>query len=116
MKKYFGLVLVAGLMVGCNRGGTADLPPGNESEGVVLVSEGSYTMDEVATHTSAEDCWMVISGRVYDVSMFVPDHPGGEEILKGCGKDATAMFNAEGEHQESNAAELLPPYEIGVLE
>ena len=36
-----------------------------------------------------------ISGHVYDVTEYVPYHPGGvSEIMKGAGIDGTALFNS----------------------
>ncbi len=49
----------------------------------------SLTMAEVARHDRPDDCWMVVDGQVYDATPFVPAHPGGEKILRGCGKDAS---------------------------
>jgi cytochrome b involved in lipid metabolism len=78
-------------------------------------SETSYTMAQVSQHNSKSDCWLVITGSVYDVTKFIPDHPGGDEILKGCGKDATSLFQGEREHQGSQAQSLLPTFKIGVV-
>lgn len=75
----------------------------------------TYTMDDVAKHNSEQDCWLVIENKVYDVTSFIPVHPGGKEILEGCGKDATSLFQGEREHQEKNAAMYLPKYLIGDL-
>lgn len=36
---------------------------------------------EVAKHNSKNDCWMVLDSKVYDVSKFVFEHPGGATIL-----------------------------------
>ena len=52
----------------------------------------SFTMDEVARHSSKEDCWTVISGEVYNLTDFISRHPGGDEILRACGMDATELF------------------------
>ncbi|KAI1739435.1 FMN-dependent dehydrogenase [Xylaria scruposa] len=49
---------------------------------------------EVAKHDSKESCWVVIHGKVYDVTEFLPEHPGGMKIiLKYAGKDATEEFD-----------------------
>lgn len=32
---------------------------------------------EISQHASQEDAWIVVNGKVYDVTKFAPDHPGG---------------------------------------
>ena len=49
----------------------------------------TYSLSEVSQHNTKDDCWLVVADSVYDVTNFITDHPGGDEILKGCGKDAT---------------------------
>lgn len=52
-----------------------------------------YTLEEVAKHTTKDDCWVVVNGQVLSVSSFLPDHPGGERaIMLYAGKDATEEF------------------------
>ncbi|KZZ99201.1 Aldolase-type TIM barrel [Moelleriella libera RCEF 2490] len=49
---------------------------------------------DVAQHASAESCWVIVHGKAYDVTDFLPEHPGGPKIiLKYAGKDATAEFD-----------------------
>eukprot|EP00276_Gloeochaete_wittrockiana_P019051 CAMPEP_0184356640 /NCGR_PEP_ID=MMETSP1089-20130417/103960_1 /TAXON_ID=38269 ORGANISM="Gloeochaete wittrockiana, Strain SAG46.84" /NCGR_SAMPLE_ID=MMETSP1089 /ASSEMBLY_ACC=CAM_ASM_000445 /LENGTH=41 /DNA_ID= /DNA_START= /DNA_END= /DNA_ORIENTATION= len=36
-----------------------------------------YTLAEISKHTSDNDCWILIHGKVYDVTDFLDDHPGG---------------------------------------
>ncbi|KAE9460777.1 hypothetical protein C3L33_07308, partial [Rhododendron williamsianum] len=49
-----------------------------------------FTLAEVAGHNNAKDCWLIISDKVYDVTKFLEDHPGGDEVLlSATGKDAT---------------------------
>jgi cytochrome b involved in lipid metabolism len=51
------------------------------------------TLDELAKHHTRTDCWLAIDGFVFDVSRFVPYHPGGPKILEMyAGRDATAPF------------------------
>merc|ERR1719238_1161611 len=55
---------------------------------------GGYTLEEVAKHTTKQDCWVVVNGQVLDVTSFLGEHPGGElAILTFAGKDATEEFN-----------------------
>jgi len=37
-----------------------------------------FTTAEVAAHASDGDCWVIINDRVYDVTAFLDDHPGGK--------------------------------------
>ncbi|KAJ2905481.1 hypothetical protein MKZ38_005357 [Zalerion maritima] len=49
---------------------------------------------EVAKHNSADSCWVIVHGKAYDVTEFLPEHPGGSKIiLKYAGKDATEEFD-----------------------
>ena len=50
-------------------------------------------MEEVGTHNKAEDCWVVVSDKVFDITSLVRRHPGGSAaIIRSAGKDATQEF------------------------
>jgi len=50
--------------------------------------------DEVAKHNSRESCWVIVHGNAFDVTEFLPEHPGGPAIiLKYAGKDATEAYD-----------------------
>ena len=70
---------------------------------------------EVAKHKTEEDCWISIHGKVYDVTKFLDDHPGGPEIITDvAGEDSTEEFEDTG-HSE-DAREQLKDYYVGELE
>lgn len=78
-----------------------------------------YTLTDVERHSDAGSCWMIIEKKVYDVTRFIAQHPGGKAIIAGCGKDATAMFNNRGKEKEphsDSARQMLVDYEIGQLD
>lgn len=69
---------------------------------------------ELAQHKSQFDCWTVYNGRVYDISNYLPYHPGGEEkLLLGAGRDCTHMFNKY--HAWVNVEPILGKYCVGIL-
>lgn len=71
-----------------------------------------HTLEEVSKHCTRTSCWMVIHDKVYDVTDFLDEHPGGGEILlEYAGKDATIAFEDNGHTQE--ARDLAKQYFIG---
>lgn len=55
------------------------------------------TVAELAQHKSQTDCWVAIYGKVYDVTDWLEDHPGGVEIVvDASGADASAPFDEVG--------------------
>ncbi|KAJ3748598.1 FMN-dependent dehydrogenase-domain-containing protein [Lentinula detonsa] len=63
---------------------------------------------EVAQHNSRESCWIIVHGKVYDVTEFLNDHPGGSRIiLKYAGKDATQEYDPI--HPPDAITSNLPP-------
>lgn len=65
-----------------------------------------FTAAETAQHNTSDSCWLLISGRVYDVTSYLRDHPGGARtITPWCGKESTEAFaTADGRGEHSAAA------------
>lgn len=73
-----------------------------------------YTREEVSHHRYGHDCWMIIHGKVYDVTSVLATHPGGAECLLDCaGVDATAAFDDVG--HSSYAWDALDECLVGEL-
>ncbi|GAC96951.1 hypothetical protein PHSY_004535 [Pseudozyma hubeiensis SY62] len=73
------------------------------------------TMEELKKHDSSDDLWLLIDGKVYNVSKFMDEHPGGDEVLiTEAGKDATEAFEDVGHSEDARA--LLGPMLVGELE
>ncbi|NXQ57095.1 CYB5B protein, partial [Anthoscopus minutus] len=69
-------------------------------------------LEEVAKRNARRETWLVIHGRVYDVTRFLEEHPGGEEVLlEQAGRDATESFEDVG--HSTDAREMLKQYYIG---
>jgi predicted heme/steroid binding protein len=66
----------------------------------------------LATHTSRDDCWVAVRGRVFDVSQFLSRHPGGAGVLLGtAGQDGTDVFGQF--HRDEEVLSILPL--VGVI-
>lgn len=75
----------------------------------------TYTMADVGKHNNEQSCWTVVDGKVYDVTQWIGQHPGGRQrILNLCGKDGSADFT--GQHGNDDTAKgRLASFEIGTL-
>lgn len=79
------------------------------------VPEKTYTIDEVQKHNTTEDLWIVYNGQVYDVTSYLDEHPGGEEVIADvAGTDATESFDDIG--HSDDAHDILKGLLIGKLE
>ncbi|XP_013179867.1 PREDICTED: cytochrome b5 reductase 4-like isoform X2 [Papilio xuthus] len=69
---------------------------------------------ELATHNTKNDAWLAIRGRVYNITHYLPYHPGGpKELMRGAGIDATELFDKV--HPWVNYDSLLAKCLIGPL-
>ncbi|MBW0491622.1 hypothetical protein O181_031337 [Austropuccinia psidii MF-1] len=80
---------------------------------VLSMSEDKdFTVEELAELSKPENLHLLISGKVYAISKFLEEHPGGDEVLLGeAGKDATESFEDVGHSDEARA--LMKQYYVG---
>jgi len=80
-----------------------------------VVSMNTYTWAEIKKHNTTKDLWVVIGTKVYDLTNFVDEHPGGESVLlTEAGKDGTEAFSEVGHSAE--ALKEQEKYYIGNLQ
>lgn len=77
----------------------------------------SYSPSEVKSHSTAKSCWVTRGSKVYDVTSFLDDHPGGGDlILEYAGRDVDEILGDVISHEHSEVAyEILSDYLVGVL-
>ncbi|XP_021562617.1 cytochrome b5 isoform X3 [Carlito syrichta] len=73
-----------------------------------------YTLEEIKEHNHSKSTWIILHHKVYDLTKFLEEHPGGEEVLREqAGGDATENFEDVG--HSTDARELSKTYIIGEL-
>lgn len=72
----------------------------------------SFTPKQVAEHNTPEDCWVMLHGKVYEVTDYLANHPGGGNLIsRNGGKDVTSDF--EGMFHSDRARARLKTLYIG---
>lgn len=93
-------------------------PPAAPPTAQATIAPPVYTLAEVAAHHQAQDCWMAIDGKVYDLSAYLPQHPSSPDIIfPWCGKEASQAYatKTKGRSHSTHADKLLEKYLIGTL-
>lgn len=85
----------------------------------------TLNMDEISKHNKQTDCWMLISGNVYNITSFFGSHPGGNRVMaETCGIDATDAYMTKdpnatstngGQDHSNRARNMLKDYYLGAL-
>ncbi|GAB7353985.1 hypothetical protein MBLNU459_g4580t1 [Dothideomycetes sp. NU459] len=72
---------------------------------------------DVASHNTSKSCYVTVGTKVYDITPFVQDHPGGGDlILEYGGKDVKEIMDDEASHTHSEAAwEILDDHLVGFV-
>lgn len=75
----------------------------------------AISREEVRLHNNEKDCWIIVHGKVYDITRYLCDHPGGVEIVIGhAGEDATTDYDDVGHTGEAHT--ILEKFIIGTCE
>ncbi|KAJ5158130.1 uncharacterized protein N7500_007781 [Penicillium coprophilum] len=80
-----------------------------------MAADKLFSVADVALHKDRTDLWVIIHGKVYDLTTYVRDHPGGADVLYDvAGADATEAYEEVG-HSE-DADEILKTFLIGTVD
>ncbi|KAM0938433.1 putative cytochrome b5-like heme/steroid binding domain, cytochrome b5, heme-binding protein [Dioscorea sansibarensis] len=80
---------------------------------IVRKTSKMLTKEEVSLHNTRNDCWIIVKDKVYDVTPYVEEHPGGDAILKHAGGDSTEGFY--GPQHASRVFDMVDEFYIGDL-
>ncbi|XP_030342615.1 cytochrome b5 isoform X2 [Strigops habroptila] len=87
---------------------------GSEKTGTEPWRGRYYRLEEVQKHNTSQKTWIILHHRIYDVTKFLDEHPGGEEVLREqAGGDATENFEDVGHSTDARA--LSETFIIGEL-
>jgi hypothetical protein len=104
-----GALPVSGRSGGAGAGADSD---GSAKRAPATYARDGYTICDVRCHVTASDCWLVAHGRVYDVTRFIAEHPGGRNsIISHAGAECSVDFD----FHSACAQRVWRKFEIGRL-
>ncbi len=86
--------------------------------GPQFTQKRTYPASEVVLRNNPDDgYWMILNGRIYDLTEFAHLHAGGEKIIRSyAGMDATAAYQKVLHHVNPEVDAMLGMYEIGAVQ
>ncbi|MFA6355335.1 MAG: cytochrome b5 domain-containing protein [Candidatus Paceibacterota bacterium] len=127
-------VLTAGLVIRQDNKGNGNQIVANQVGGLAQDTLNQMTASgksivlsstEITKHNKSNDCWIIISGKVYNITSYFGSHPGGDSTMTPtCGIDATAAYATRDPNAKtsgsriahsSSAQGMLASYYIGDL-
>jgi cytochrome b involved in lipid metabolism len=100
-------------------GHVSQLAPSSSVAGANERRQQKFTREEVARHCHRHDAWIIVQDKqtgehkVYDVTQYVDEHPGGDSILNNAGRDATEGFL--GPQHPDTVFVMVDMFQIGTL-
>lgn len=81
------------------------------------VAEGKIRLADVKEHgRESEQKWVIKGTKVYDITDWIPGHPGGEVILRAVGGSIDKYWDIFTIHKKQEVYDILEEYYIGELD
>jgi cytochrome b involved in lipid metabolism len=108
MKTYFALLLVCIFISGCAQvAPTSDTVQVNVSSVDSSSDSTSITLAQLKEHSQSGDCWVSYEGVVYDITEWLPLHPGGSAVIaQYCGTSSEFETAFSGKHGQKMVGQL----------
>ncbi len=106
-------IYIAGIFGGSGNGASLQNRSSQQTATTTAKNFPAFSMDDVSKHNLPTDCWLVINSKVYSVSTYIGNHPGGADaIIFNCGKEVTGIF---AQIHSNSAWDLLAKFQIGTI-
>lgn len=73
-------------------------------------------MEEVSKHDSTASLWVTYGIGVYDITKFVPEHPGSDKLMLAAGNAIDPFWHVYQQHNSVEVLKLLEKYRVGNLD
>lgn len=75
----------------------------------------TFTKEEISKHKNLESrVWVTYQDGVYDITEFIPQHPGGmEKVMLAAGSAVDPYWQVFAQHNSAQVLEMLEEYRIG---
>jgi|GEM_PF-3104120 len=96
---------------------TTNVTPSPQTSSSPSAQSQTFTAAQVAEHKTTESCYISFKGQVYDITTFIPTHPGGPGIARACGTSVDEFSNSHrgGSFDSPGMQQLLKKLLIGRL-
>jgi cytochrome b involved in lipid metabolism len=89
--------------------------PANTPQTPAVNQLKTFTQADLSAKNTESDCYVAVLNKVYDVTAYIGQHPGGKDILKGCGKKLDGVKHPGGSFTGSEIQGILKEYYLGEL-
>ena len=108
------LIIMALILTGCGENSVQELENTQKTaadsitgSSVAIDAEAkTVTLKEISEHNTESDCWIGYKGKAYDMTEWIPKHPGGIFIKKYCGTTMEFQNAFLKKHAEKYEAKL----------